>query len=105
MTDPIRAFAEHVAGTAYEAIPAAAVRATKTFVLDTIGVAIAGSAEPSTPRLIECAAAWGASRESTVWATGQRLPAPSAALVNAYQMVDGLERVDDVRALIALTIA
>lgn len=86
MTDAIRAFAEHVACTGHDAIPAPALTATKTFILDTIGVALAGSAEPWTANLAMCAATWGSSGESAVWGTGQRLPAPNAALVNAYQV-------------------
>src|SRR5690348_9050443 len=83
--DAIRRFAEHVASTSFDDLPPAAVAATKTFVLDTLGVAIAGSGEPLATQLGRTTSAWGRGDEATVWGTGQRLPAPSAALVNAYQ--------------------
>lgn len=85
-TDAIQRFAEHVAGTTYEDLSPAAVLAAKTFILDSIGVAIAGSGDRWAPRLAECAAGWGAGSESTVWGSGQRLPAQGAAFVNAYQI-------------------
>lgn len=88
--DAISVFAEHVVRTTYGDLPAAAVAAAKTFVLDTIGVGIAGSGEPWASRIAACAAAWGEGGESTVWGSACRLPAPSAALVNAYQ-IHGLE--------------
>ncbi|MBI3456045.1 MAG: MmgE/PrpD family protein [Candidatus Rokubacteria bacterium] len=84
--DGIRRFAEHVVTTTYEHLPPTAVLATKTFILDSIGVGVAGSADPSAARIAECAAGWGKGDESTVWGSGERLPAQAAALVNAYQI-------------------
>ena len=45
--DAIAAFAEHVVTTRYDDLPAAAVAAAKTFILDSFGVGVAGSAGPS----------------------------------------------------------
>jgi 2-methylcitrate dehydratase PrpD len=84
--DAVRRFAEHVVRTRYEDLSPAAVLATKTFVLDTIGVGIAGSGDAWASRLGECVGAWGAGREAVVWGTGARLPAQLAALVNGYQV-------------------
>lgn len=84
--DGIRKFAEHVVSSTYDHLSPAAVLATKTFVLDSIGVGIAGSADPRAAPLADCAANWGAGNESTVWGRGRRLPAQGAALVNAYQI-------------------
>lgn len=83
--DAIARFAGHVVKGRYEGLPASAVAAVKTFVLDTLGVAVAGSGESSAGQLGAAAARWGRGDEATVWGTGRRLPAPSAALVNAYQ--------------------
>ena len=83
--DPIRKLAEHVA-TPREGLPLATIAAAKTFILDTIGVGIAGSGEPWASRLVETAGRWGTGDEGTVWGTRHRLPAPVAALVNAYQI-------------------
>src|SRR5438105_6348071 len=84
--DPITRFAEHVATTRFEHLSPHAVRALKTFVLDTLGVGVAGTGEAWAPRLLQCARAWGRADESAVWGTSTRLPGPSAALVNAYQI-------------------
>jgi len=84
--DGIASFAEHVARTTYERLPPAAVLAAKTFLLDSVGVAVAGSADRWAAQLAECAAGWGEGRESTILGTRDRLPVQAAALVNAYQI-------------------
>jgi 2-methylcitrate dehydratase PrpD len=83
--DAIHRFAEHVVATSFDDLAREAITATKTFVLDTLGVAVAGSGEPSSAQLGRTASAWGRADEATVWGSGQRLPAGTAALVNAYQ--------------------
>ena len=85
-TDPIARFAEHVCATGYADLPPQAVAATRTFLLDSIGVGIAGSAGPWVEELIACQRAWGAGDDARAWVRGTRLPAPAAALVNAYQI-------------------
>jgi aconitate decarboxylase len=84
--DPIRALAEHVVRTRHRDLPAAAVAAVKTFLQDTIGVGVVGSAGPWVDDLAACLAGWGAADEATVFARRARFPAPSAALANAYQI-------------------
>ena len=84
--DPIHRFAEHVAGVRDAALPPDVVLAVKTFVLDTLGVGVAGSGDPLSARIAETAAGWGTGDEATVWGSGQRLPAQSAAFVNAFQI-------------------
>jgi 2-methylcitrate dehydratase PrpD len=88
--DPIVRFARHVADTSFGDLPPAVVAAAKTFLLDSLGVAVAGSGDSFAPVIAAAAAAWGAGDGSRVLGTRVRLPAPSAALVNAYQM-HGLE--------------
>ena len=83
--DGIARFARHVVSTRWDDLPAPAVAAVKTFVLDTLGVAIAGSGESTAARLADAAAGWGGGAEATVWGTGRRLAAVNAALVNGYQ--------------------
>ena len=51
--DAIWRFAEHVAETDYEDLPGSATAATRKFLLDTPGVAAAGSAGHWTRRLRE----------------------------------------------------
>lgn len=78
--------ADHVAGVRYEDLPPEAVAKVKTFLLDTIGVGIAGSSGAKVAELATLAATWGAAPEASVWLTGQRMSAGSAAMVNAYQI-------------------
>ena len=85
MPDAIHAFAEHVAATRYEDLPVAAVLAAKTFILDTLGVGLAGSRGPRAPDLVAAQALAGDGRAARVWGHGAWLPAPAAALCNAYQ--------------------
>lgn len=85
MADAIECLAEHVVGTSFEDISGEAIVSAKTFILDTFGVAIAGSVGPFVPELIETARGWGDGNAAAVWGTDIRLPAPSAALINAYQ--------------------
>jgi len=44
--DAIQRFTEHVVHTTYEMLPASALAATKTFILDTLGVGVANSTAP-----------------------------------------------------------
>ena len=84
--DAIVALCEHVARTRYHDLPRAAVAATKTFLQDTLGVAVAGSAGPWVEELVGCLSGWGTADQASVLGSGTRLPAPAAALANAYQI-------------------
>ena len=83
--DAIEAFAAHVAGKRLQDMPAAAVAAAKTFILDTLGVGVAGSSGPKAAELAGAQELWGRGSDARVLATGKRLPAPAAAFCNAYQ--------------------
>ena len=67
-------------------LPPPAVDAVKTFLLDSFGVAIAGSRGPWVGRLIETAALSGQGSAARIWNSGAPLPAAAAALCNAYQI-------------------
>lgn len=84
VTDAIETLARHVASARYEDLPDPAVRAAKVFLLDTVGVCIAGARSPFAARVREAAGRWGRGEEATAIGAA-RLPAPSAALVNAFQ--------------------
>lgn len=88
--DAVGAFASHIARARFEDLPAEAVAKAKTFLLDTIGVALAGTSDGNVARVLAAASQWGAGTEATVWGSDARLPAPSAAFVNAY-LVHSLE--------------
>jgi 2-methylcitrate dehydratase PrpD len=75
--------AEYVARTGYNDLPSEAVEASKRDILDTIGVAIAGSSVSGGKEIMALVREWGGKEESTVVMFGERVPAPFAALVNA----------------------
>ncbi len=76
----------HVAGARYSDLGHHDIEKAKVFLLDTLGVGIAGSGGKAVPELIETVRGWGSGNEATVWVTGERLPAQAAAIVNAYQI-------------------
>ena len=83
--DAIAAFADHVVATRFQDLPAEALSAAKIFILDTLGVGIAGSGSHGARRLADVQEEWGRGEEARVWGNGKRLPAPAAAFCNAYQ--------------------
>ena len=56
MKDPIETIAEHVITTQLADIPELALKSAKTFLLDTIGVGLAGSRDPYVKNLLTYAA-------------------------------------------------
>jgi 2-methylcitrate dehydratase PrpD len=76
----------HVADTPFAALPADAIKAAKIFIYDTFACGLAGSTGPATAEILNAAKGWGAGEDASVWGHGIRLPAPHAALVNAYQV-------------------
>jgi 2-methylcitrate dehydratase PrpD len=84
--DAIVRLAEHVVRTGYDDLPAHAIAAAKTFILDSFGVAVVGSTGPYVAELIAAQARWGQGGDARVWVRGVRLPAPAAALINGYQI-------------------
>ncbi len=84
--DPISTFADHVLATDYAALPPEAVNSAKTFILDSLGVGLIGSVGPWMAELIACQQMWGLGDDARVWSHGTKLPAPAAAMCNAYQV-------------------
>jgi aconitate decarboxylase len=84
--DAIEDFVAHVTGTGFDDVPAAAIGAAKTFILDSLGVGLSGGGGPWVDEMIQLAAQWGQGDDARVWGHGLRLPAPAAALCNAYQI-------------------
>lgn len=76
----------HVLGARFEDLDPLALAKAHTFLLDTLGVGVAGSSGASIDALIATVRRWGQGDEATVWVTGERLPAQLAAIVNAYQI-------------------
>ena len=83
--DAVHVLSDHDVNLRYEDLTEAALAASKTFILDTFGVAIAGTTGPFVEEMIQAARGLGDNTTSTVFGSDILLPAPSAALINAYQ--------------------
>lgn len=84
--NPLPWLIDRAIGISFDTLPPNAVDKAKTFLLDTFGVGVAGCFGYRIDGVIDVASSWGKADEATVWVTGERLPAPSAAFVNAYQI-------------------
>ncbi|EDP64511.1 MmgE/PrpD [alpha proteobacterium BAL199] len=84
MTDAIERFADHVVGTRYEDLPADAIRAAKVFILDSVGVGLAGTQAPYVREAIAAFQGAVPGAGARVWGTGEPLPPPAAAAVIGY---------------------
>ena len=82
-SDAMLTLCEHVSGTRSEAIPDSAREAARVFLLDSLGVGIAGSRGPALDALMD---AQSGAEEARVLAQGRALPAGAAAMVNACQI-------------------
>ena len=84
--NPLVDICEMILRTRFADLPPRAVERAKTFILDTLGVGLAGSTAPRIAELIATVRSWGGGDEARVWSHGTRLPALSAAVINAYQI-------------------
>lgn len=78
--------AAHTRALSYEDLSEGAREALKTFVLDSLGVGIAGSSVPFAPSLLALCNDWGGSGRARVLGTGASLSASQAALINGWQI-------------------
>ncbi|MFM8481243.1 MAG: MmgE/PrpD family protein [Gammaproteobacteria bacterium] len=77
---------EHVTRRRYEHLSTRAVESTKTFILDSLGVALSGTRVPMVRELEAVAAEWGSGEAARIWGTGRRVPGATAAFINGYQI-------------------
>lgn len=77
--------AERVSRCLPRDVPSPAIEATKIFILDTIGVGLAGAATPESRSLVETVRGWGGPAEASAWGRNLSLPAWGAAMVNSHQ--------------------
>jgi 2-methylcitrate dehydratase PrpD len=85
-TTVTQALIAHATQERFEHLPSEALDAARTFVLDSLGVALSGTRVPMVADLKAVAATWGAGSDCRIWGTGERVPAASAAFVNGYQI-------------------
>lgn len=87
MTGMVDAFVQHALTTRFENIPEPAVRAAKTYLLDSLGVGIAGAAVPLTQVVRASAGNWAADDVAHVWGQGRLSTTPAnAAFINGFQI-------------------
>ena len=79
-------FAAHAVTTQFTDLTPDAVAAAKVFILDSLGVGIAGSSVDGGDGLLAIASGWGSRAEAQVWGRRDRLSAPAAAFLNGWQM-------------------
>lgn len=79
--DIIGKLAENVIDAKFESLPKEAVEATKSSILDTLGVLIAGASECD--REVGLVREWGGKEESTILVYGDKVPAANAAWANS----------------------
>ena len=77
--------AERVSRCAPRDLTPQAIESTKIFILDTIGVGLAGARTPESRSLAETARRWGGPSEASAWGRNLSLPAWGAAMVNSHQ--------------------
>lgn len=76
----------HIERTHYDHLPESTIEACKAFVLDSIGVGLSGSRVNHVNTVKKAVSHWGSATQAQVWATGEWLPAVSAATINGYQI-------------------
>jgi 2-methylcitrate dehydratase PrpD len=81
------AFARHALGLEWHRLPETARRSAATFLHDTVCVGVAGVRAPYADAVLSAAAGWGAGEAASVLGRPSvRLPAASAAFVDAFQI-------------------
>lgn len=91
-------FAQFTVGLNYDFIPAEAIDAAKSYILDWFGCAVGGLDEPSTQMLLRVARELNGRADATVLGCGEKVEPMLAALVNGA-MSHSLEMDDDHRTL------
>ena len=81
--DITRELADYVVKLRFEDLPEDVVEAAKKVILDTVGSTLAGTTAPGIETLHTLVTEWGGRPESSLLAFGNKVPAPSAVLVNA----------------------
>jgi len=82
--DATEVFADHVTGTAFDDIPAEAIAAAKVFLLDSLGVGLAGTRAPYVQEWLAAYQGAVPGAGARIWGIGTELPTPAAAAVNGF---------------------
>ena len=73
-------------GTFFSKIPPHTVERARLFLIDTIGVALAGRGVKGNKEVAELVTEWGGKKEATILYSGERVPAQLAAFVNSLMV-------------------
>jgi len=84
MSDISRAFADYA--LTQSVFTDSAYDAAKTFILDSLGVGIAGSKAPFNDAVFKAAMSWGQGDNAHIWGRGMKAPTASAAYLNGFQI-------------------
>ena len=84
--DMISQFAEYIAKTNYSDLPGPVIENTKKFIIDTIGVGIAGLEAPGCLQVLEVVKGFGGHPEATVLMNDFKCPSPWAGFMNSIFM-------------------
>jgi 2-methylcitrate dehydratase PrpD len=84
--DSVEKIVDHITGTQFDDLSEPVVDNAKRFILDSLGVAIAGSSAPGCKEVVELVKLWEGKPEATVLMYGGKIPSPSAAMVNSIMM-------------------
>ena len=72
----------YITNTKYGHLPSDVVNSTKKLIMDTFGVAIAGSNYSVCKNIAKQVQDWGGRKESTIWVYGDKVPSQNAAMIN-----------------------
>ena len=86
MADPTAMLIDHALGIEWGALNAADRIAARTFLHDSLCVGIAGRNAPNADLIFAAASSWGGAGPCPVLGRAERLSAPYAAFVNAFQI-------------------
>ena len=79
-------YAEMMVDAKFEDLSPHTVEMTKRFMLDTLGVAIAGSSSDEVKGAAQLVREWGGREEGTLLVFGDKLPIPSAVFANSVMI-------------------
>lgn len=80
--DAAAVLAEFWSKTSYDRLPVEATAAAQRFIIDSVGVALAGSGAPGNREIMDLIADWGGTPEADVMVYSLKVPAPHAAFAN-----------------------
>ena len=77
----------YISKTNYDGLPKEVVDETKKFILDTLGVGLAGAREPGCKEVVDLVRKWSSNNDgSTIIYYGDRVSPPEAAFANSVMM-------------------